>query len=414
MKTVAVDQNRLLDRIADFGTIGALEGGGVCRLALTNADKVGRDKLVAQMRELDLAVSVDPIGNIFGTRAGRTAGPCVMLGSHIDSVATGGLYDGTLGVLGGLEVVAALNEAGVETERPITVAAFTNEEGARFAPDMLGSLVHVGGLSLAEALDTVSIDGRRLGDELTRIGYAGEDQGPLEIAAYFELHIEQGPILEAEGIEIGVVAGVQGISWSELTITGRSAHAGTTPLHLRHDAGLAAALIAGNVDKIAREIGSGQVGTVGALTLSPNLVNVVAEKAVMTVDLRNPDETLLQQAEARLAECIESVVEKARVTVDRRTLARFEPVAFAPELVDAVEAEAHALGLSTKRLYSGAGHDAQMIARIAPAAMIFVPCVDGISHNVTEYTKPADLVNGVNVLLQLTLKQAAGGKQGDR
>ena len=406
LSSLRIDPARLVARIERLGGIGALEGGGVCRLALAPSEKLGRDHLVAEMTALGLEVAIDAIGNVFGTRKGRREGPAVLLGSHIDTVATGGLYDGALGVLAGLEVIAALNESSFETELPVTVAAFTNEEGARFAPDMLGSLVFVGGLGTAEALDIVSIDGKRLGDELASIGYAGTGHGPKEIAAYFELHIEQGPILEDEKTEIGVVKGVQGISWTEITIRGRSAHAGTTPIRLRHDAGLAAARIAAGVGAFVREMGGDQVGTVGALTLSPNLVNVVAEKAVMTVDLRNPDEALLKAAEARLAALIETVAGEEGVTCETRSLARFAPVDFAPALVDQVEETAKTLGLSTRRLFSGAGHDAQMIARIAPAAMIFVPSVNGISHNITEFTATADLANGANVLLQATLKQA--------
>jgi len=406
LSSLRIDPARLVARIERLGSIGALEGGGVCRLALTPSEKLGRDHLVAEMTALGLEVAIDAIGNVFGTRKGRREGPAVLLGSHIDTVATGGLYDGALGVLAGLEVIAALNEASIATELPVTVAAFTNEEGARFAPDMLGSLVFVGGLGLEEALDTVSIDGKRLGDELAAIGYAGTGHGPKEIAAYFELHIEQGPILEDEKTEIGVVKGVQGISWTEITIRGRAAHAGTTPIRLRRDAGLAAARIAAGVGAFVREMGGDQVGTVGALTLSPNLVNVVAEKAVMTVDLRNPDEALLKAAEARLAALIETAAGEEGVTFETRSLARFAPVNFAPALVDQVEEIAQTLGLSTRRLFSGAGHDAQMIARIAPAAMIFVPSVNGISHNITEFTATADLANGANVLLQATLKQA--------
>lgn len=404
--SLRIDPARLVARIERLGGIGALEGGGVCRLALTPSEKLGRDHLVAEMTALGLDVTVDAIGNVFGIRKARREGPTVLLGSHIDTVATGGLYDGALGVLAGLEVIATLNDAGVETELPIAVAAFTNEEGSRFAPDMLGSLVFVGGLHLQEALDIVSIDGKRLGDELTAIGYAGTGHGPKEIAAYFELHIEQGPILEDEKIGIGTVMGVQGISWTEITLNGRSSHAGTTPIRLRRDAGLAAARIAAGVGAFVREMGGDQVGTVGVLTLSPNLVNVVAQKAVMTVDLRNPDETLLKQAEARLAALIETVTDEENVTFETRSLARFEPVDFAPVLIDQVDETARALGLSTRRLFSGAGHDAQMIARIAPAAMIFVPSVNGISHNITEFTAAADLANGANVLLQVTLKQA--------
>ncbi len=401
-----INGERLVARLEELGRIGALEGGGVSRLALTADEKRGRDHLVSEMKVLGLAVAIDPIGNIFGTRKGRSDGPAVMLGSHIDTVATGGLYDGALGVLAGLEVVATLNDAGIETEHPVVVAAFTNEEGARFQPDMLGSVVFAGDMPLEEALDIESIDGKRLGDELAAIGYAGNDAGPKDIAAYFELHIEQGPVLEDEDLQIGVVRGVQGISWTEITILGRSAHAGTTPIRLRRDAGLAAARIAAGVGDLVREIGGDMVGTVGAIKLSPNLVNVVAEKAVITVDLRHPDAETLAEARASLASLVSDVALKEDVEISARTLADFPPTDFAPALVDSVEQAAEGLGLSTRRMFSGAGHDAQIVAGIAPAAMVFVPSVNGISHNVTEFTAPADLENGANVLLQAALHKA--------
>jgi N-carbamoyl-L-amino-acid hydrolase len=405
--TPPVDTDRLVRRLKALGEVGALPGGGVCRLALTREDGKGRDLVVAWMKAAGLSVVVDPVGNIFGTRAGTVAGPSVMIGSHIDTVATGGIYDGNLGVLAGLEVVEALNDAGIATAKPITVAAFTNEEGARFQPDMLGSLVHAGGLDLAAALDTVSIDGKRLGDELTAIGYAGTAPlGGVQAAAYLEYHIEQGPVLEAEGIAIGVVEGVQGISWTEVTLKGRASHAGCTPMRLRQDAGLAAARIAAGVGTLARSIGGDMVGTVGATTLSPNLVNVVAERAVMTVDLRHPDEATLKEAERRLINLVADTAAAEGVSYTTRQLARFAPVAFDAALVGRVEATAAALGLSHRRLYSGAGHDAQMLARTCPAAMIFVPSENGLSHNTAEYTAPADLGNGLAVLGTLALELA--------
>ena len=402
-----VSGDRLVSRLKALGDIGALPGGGVSRLALTAADGQGRDLVVSWMRAAGLEVRIDPVGNIFGTRAGTVSGPSVMIGSHIDTVATGGLYDGNLGVLAGLEVIEALNDGQITTQKPVTVAAFTNEEGARFQPDMLGSLVHVGGQPLDEALDTVSIDGARLGDELKAIGYAGTAPlGGIKAAAYLEYHNEQGPVLEADGIEIGVVEGVQGISWTEITLSGRSSHAGATPMRLRHDAGLAAARIAAGVADIARAIGGDMVGTVGSLRLTPDLVNVVAARALMTVDLRHPDEATLQLAERQLRALIDKVVAEEKVTVSTRPLARFEPVAFDKALVSRVEATAKAAGLSTRRMFSGAGHDAQMLARTCPAAMIFVPSQNGLSHNVAEFTAPSDIANGLTVLGRLALELA--------
>lgn len=400
---------RLMQRLQAHAAIGAIEGGGVCRIALTEADRLGRDQLVRWMRALGLTVRVDRIGNIFGIRPGRRSGAApVMTGSHIDTVATGGRYDGPYGVLAGLEVVRWLNERGVVTERPLVVAAFTNEEGVRFQPDMMGSLVHAGGLPLQQALDTVGTDGVRLGDALAAIGYAGDlDCGALVPHAYVELHIEQGPMLEAEGVQIGAVENLQGISWQEFTFTGQSNHAGTTPMHLRRDAGHCAAAVAVFVRELALRYGGSQVATVGALQLHPNLINVIPARAQVSVDLRNTDEATLQRAERELADQVQALAQAQGVQVDTRRLVRFEPVAFDARLVAQIERSALARGHRTRRMTSGAGHDAQMMARIAPAAMIFVPSVGGISHNPREHTEPADLLRGANVLLDVLLALAS-------
>ncbi len=323
-------------------------------------------------------------------------------------MATGGRYDGALGVLAGLEVLSSLDDASIVTRRPLAVAFFTNEEGSRFQPDMFGSLVFTGVLALEQALATKGIDGALAGEELARIGYAGAAPvGRPKVHAYVELHVEQGPVLEAEGSRIGAVEGVQGISWSEFAFAGQSNHAGTTPMRMRRDAAYVAAAVAAFARKLALEIGGDQVATVGALALSPNLVNVVADRAVMTVDLRNTDNDKLRQAERRLAAFVAETAAAEGVTVAKRTLARFDPVAFAPHLVARVEAIAKESGLSVKRLPSGAGHDAQMLAAVCPACMIFVPSVGGISHNIEEYTSPEDLAAGADVLLRLVSELAA-------
>jgi len=398
-----IGQAQLLQRIEALAAIGATPDGGVCRIALTEADRQGRAQLVQWMQALGLAVQTDAIGNIFGTRAGRQPGLApVMTGSHIDTVATGGRYDGAYGVLAGLEVVRRLNERGISTARPITVAAFTNEEGVRFQPDMLGSLVAAGGLSLAQALAATDRDGIRLGDALQAIGAAGTLQpGATVPHAFIELHIEQGPVLEAEGLQIGAVADLQGISWQEIHIAGQSNHAGTTPMHLRHDAGHAAAAITVFVRALALRLGGAQVATVGVTELQPNLVNVIAARARLTVDLRNTDEAVLQQAEAALAAFLRAQAAEQGLQITCRPLARLAPVQFHPRLVRLVEAAATARGLRWRRMQSGAGHDAQMLARICPAAMVFVPSVGGISHNAREHTHPQDLLNGANLLLDL-------------
>jgi N-carbamoyl-L-amino-acid hydrolase len=412
---VRIDPARLQARLAALGEIGALPGGGVCRLAFSEQDREGRDLVVRWMHELGLQVTIDAIGNIVGVRAGRMPGAPVMVGSHIDTVATGGIYDGALGVLAGLEMIAALNAAGIETARPIAVAAFSNEEGARFAPDMMGSLVYVGGMSVEAARATRGIDGSVLGETLDHIGYAGTAPcGRADVHAYVELHIEQGPVLEDAGIPIGVVDGVQGISWTEITFRGTSAHAGTTPMRLRHDAGVAAAEVIVGLRRLAEELGEEQVTTVGALTFAPNLVNVVPNHVVMTADLRNPREERLQIAEQRLGELIRQAASRHGVSAETRSLARFAPVPFDAAITARIEAHAKDLGLATRRMFSGAGHDAQMLARICPAGMIFVPSTGGLSHNIAEFTPARDIENGAALLLRVILDlagsaDAAGG-----
>lgn len=408
MNRASINRERLLRRLATFNQIGALPGGGTCRLALSDEDRQGRDLLVSWMKELGLSVTIDAIGNIFGVRAGAETLEPVMVGSHIDTVGTGGFYDGLYGVLAGLEAFEALNDAGVVTRRPLALAAFTNEEGSRFAPFAMGSLVHVGALSLDDAYAIKGIDGACVGDELRRIGYLGEAKpGAIKAHAYFELHIEQGPILEDEGLTIGAVEGVQGLSWSELSIEGQSGHAGATPMRLRHDAAYVASEIAVFVRRITREIGGHQVGTVGRIEVAPGLINVIAQRATVSVDLRNTDEALLQGAEERLAAFVADLAEREGVTITSRVLARFAPVIFPGEMVAMVQDVAKTRGYSSRRLPSGAGHDAQMMARVCPAGMIFVPSVGGLSHNVREHTEPKDLAAGADVLLGLIERLAS-------
>jgi len=403
-----INGDRLMRRLMKLAEVGAIDGGGVCRLALTDADRAGRDLVVGWMREAGLTVTVDRIGNVVGTRAGTSGVKPVMIGSHIDTVRTGGKYDGNLGVLGGLEVIETLNDAKVVTGHPVAVAFFTNEEGSRFAPDMMGSAVHQGALPLETVLATRGIDGPTVGDELNRIGYAGETPvGALRAAAYFELHIEQGPVLEREGLEIGAVTGVQGISWTEVTLRGVSNHAGTTPMSMRSDAGYVAAEIACFVRRLAREQGGSQVATVGHMTVAPNLVNVIPNHVVMTLDLRNTDEATLKRAEQATFEFVEKTAKAEGVSMTRRTLARFEPVDFAPGMIDRVEQTAKSQGLRVRRMPSGAGHDAQMFAPHCPTGMIFVPSQGGISHNVREFTEAAQIIAGANVLLEVVLQVAA-------
>ncbi len=408
LRELRIDIDRLGGRLEALAQIGDTGDGGNCRLALTDEDRDGRDLVVGWMRDLGLSVTVDTVGNVVAVYPGLSDGPPVMTGSHIDTVGTGGRYDGNLGTLAGLEVIETLSTAGVRLRRPLAVAFFTDEEGSRFPPDMLGSLAFVGGMSVEEALDVTDGDGVSVGAELDRIGYRGAAPCPAPAPfAFVELHIEQGPVLEQEGITIGAVTGVQGISWGEVIIEGQSNHAGTTPMDMRRDAGHAAARVAVAAREIANDIGGYQVATVGVMDLHPDLVNVVAGRARLCVDMRNIHEQELQQAERLMATSIERIAASEGVRISTRSLARFEPVIFDLPVVDLVESTARRLGHSVKRLPSGAGHDAQMLARVCPTGMVFVPSHRGLSHNPGEYTAPADLAAGADVLLQVMIELAS-------
>jgi len=399
-----INGGRLLQRIMDLASIGAIDGGGCARLALTDEDAAGRDLVVGWMHELGLTVTTDVIGNVIGTWDVGKGSP-VMTGSHIDTVRTGGKYDGNLGVLAGLEIIETLQESSFVPTRPISVGIFTNEEGSRFAPDMLGSLVYVGGLAIEEALDIVGIDGARVGDELERIGYNGATPCPgFAPHAFVELHIEQGPVLEKTNVIIGAVTGVQGISWQEVTIIGQSNHAGTTPMNMRKDPSYVAAKIAVFLRDLADRYEGHQVCTVGKVDLFPNLINVIPAKAVMTLDVRNTDEGILKKAEKEITDFISSLSQSESVEISTRYLARFEPVVFHPQVIEIVEKVSVSHAASVVRMPSGAGHDAQMFARVCPSAMVFVPSVEGISHNPAEFTAPEDLVMGTNILLQVLIE----------
>ena len=407
LSNLRINIDRLISRIEGLAEIGAIDGGGVCRMALTDEDRQGRDLVVKWMHELDLEVTVDQIGNVVGIRPGQESGRPVMTGSHIDTVASGGRYDGNLGVLAGLEVIETLNDSNIITRKPIGVGFFTNEEGSRFAPDMMGSGVHQGAFELKRMLDVLDIDGERVGDELEKIGYAGDTStGDFRADSFFELHVEQGPILELEDYEIGAVEGVQGISWNEYRIGGTANHAGTTPMRLRHDAGYVAAAISIEVRRLAKEMGGDQIGTVGVTKLNPGLINVIAKEALITIDMRNTDEQKLQEAERSIGSFIEQICKAEGVTCSSRTLARFEPILFDKKMISLVSETASALGFRVKSMPSGAGHDAQMFAPNCPTAMIFVPSQNGISHNVAEYTEPKHLQAGADVLLQIMLHKS--------
>jgi beta-ureidopropionase / N-carbamoyl-L-amino-acid hydrolase len=412
----AVDGRRLWRSLTALARIGAYADPasgltGVDRRSLTDADAAGRRQLVEWMREAGLEVSVDEMGNIFGRREGADPGLApVLVGSHIDTVATAGAFDGCLGVLGGLEVVRTLDDAGIATRRPVVVVAWTEEEGVRFGTDMLGSAVAAGRIGLREAHDLVDAEGVRLGDELVRIGFLGER--PVRLGpphAYVECHIEQGPVLLDAGLPVGVVTGVQAISWQRVTVNGRAAHAGTTPTALRVDAGLAAARIVVEVRRMVDCDPHGRLrGTVGHLRTRPGLPSVVPDLAELTVDLRHPDDAALRAAERDLAAFLGTLVhDQPGLRVETARMARTTAVRFDDGVQELIESTAAGLGLTGMRLMSGAGHDAQEMAPLAPTAMVFVRGQhQGISHNPREYSTPEDCAAGVSVLAGTVLALA--------
>jgi N-carbamoyl-L-amino-acid hydrolase len=420
---IKINKDRLLKRLDQLAQIGALEGsgdappltsgdappmsGGVSRLALTDADKLARDLTVSWMKDLGMSVQIDQVGNIIGLRLGKEELPPIMVGSHIDTVTVAGRYDGSYGVLSALEVVNTLNDNDVKTQRPLAVAAFTNEEGVRFNRGMFGSSVYVGDLSVKEAYAIPGIDGSNFGDELKRIGYSGTmAPGDIRPYAFLELHIEQGPVLDQTNIPVGIVDAVTGITWLEVTVTGTANHAGTTPIDLRRDAGLAAAKMIASIREIATAIGGQQRATCGMIAFEPNAINVIPGKAVFTVDLRNSDGEALIKAEEHLYARAKEIESSGGVTISIRALEHVLPVKFDPSIVDAIEQTATSLDIPFRRMVSGAGHDAQLMSGMCPTAMIFVPSRAGVSHNPDEYSSPEDLERGANVLLHAALKLA--------
>ncbi|MDW6022968.1 Zn-dependent hydrolase [Mesorhizobium sp. BAC0120] len=402
MTVVSINGARLLGRIGALGAIGRDEAGRLTRLAATDADRLGRDAFVSWAQHAGLEVQIDCIGNLFAIWSNGQERAPLMIGSHIDTVIDAGTLDGCYGVLAGLEIVQTLKERGAVPDRPIVVAAFTNEEGVRFAPDMMGSAVFAGSYPLEAALASRDSEGVTLGSELRRIGYAGnEPLGLLKPCAYIELHIEQGPILEREGVEIGAVDSLQGISWQRIIIGGEANHAGTTPMTMRHDAGHAAARVIEFLNRLAVGSSPHLVATVGSLSLAPNAINVVPGEATFTVDMRSPDLSVLAEAEKRLAAFLQDMRDRDGFSIAETQLARTQPVRFEEGMVRLIERVAQARGMSVRRMTSGAGHDAQMLAAIAPTAMIFVPSAGGISHNPREHTAGIQLVAGANVLLDM-------------
>ncbi|MCC7548724.1 MAG: Zn-dependent hydrolase [Burkholderiales bacterium] len=408
MSELKIDGSRLRRSLMELARIGATEKGGVRRLALSDLDRQGRELTREWFDEAGLKITVDRIGNIFARRAGADPSlPPVVSGSHIDTQPSGGKFDGNYGVMAALEVVRTLNDTGTRTLAPFEIAIWTNEEGSRFVPVMMGSGVFAGAFSLEHAMTQRDADGVSVGEALRAIGYAGDEfVGGRSFAAYYEAHIEQGPILEDLGHTVGVVTGALGLRWYDLVLSGQDSHAGPTPMRLRRDALLGAARIVDRVNQIALTRQPGARATVGFMQVLPNSRNVVPGTVRMSVDLRHPTEAGLDDMEAALRTLVQAVGEECAVEADLNRVTSYAPVRFDASCIEAVRQASERLGYSHSDIVSGAGHDACYVARVAPTGMIFVPCEGGISHNEIENAKPEDLEAGCNVLLHAVLASA--------
>lgn len=405
LDTLRIKGPRLWQALMDLAQIGATPKGGVCRLALSDLDRQARDLVSGWARAEGMTVTIDQIGNIFMRRPGRdNTRPPVVTGSHIDTQPTGGKFDGNYGVLAGLEVIRTLNEHGIQTEAPLEVVVWTNEEGSRFVPVMMGSGVFCGAFSLDHAYAATDISGKSVQGELARIGYVGtEVPGQHPIGAYFETHIEQGPVLENAGCVIGVVPAVLGLTWYDCVVTGFESHAGPTPMAVRKDALQVATRIMQEVVAIANRYPPYGRGTVGMVQVMPNSRNVIPGQVKFSIDLRNVSEDLLARMNQDLHDYVVRTGTETGLGIALERVSNFAPCPFHPDCVGAVKAAVAMLGYSTMDVVSGAGHDAIYTARVAPSGMIFVPCKDGISHNEIEDADPAHLEAGANVLLQAML-----------
>ena len=407
-RNLSIDGQRLWDSLMEMAKIGATEKGGNCRLALTDLDKQGRDLFVRWCEQAGCTIRVDKMGNIFARRPGRdnSLDP-VVTGSHLDTQPTGGRFDGVYGVLAGLEVVRSLNDLGYETERPVEVAVWTNEEGSRFAPAMVASGVFAGVYDLDYGLGLADQDGKTMGEELERIGYAGEEvPGDHPVHAYFEAHIEQGPILEDEEKTIGIVTDAQGQRWYEMTLTGVESHAGPTPMATRKDALLGAARVVDLVNRIGLDNAPLACATVGMLNVHPNSRNVIPGRVFMTIDFRHPDDDVLAAMDEALRAGVEEIAGKIGLKHELEQIFYYAPIHFEDSCIDAVRRGTEECGYSMRDIVSGAGHDACYISKVAPTSMIFIPCIDGISHNEVEDAKPEWVTAGGEVLLRAMLDKA--------
>ncbi|MFM2485335.1 Zn-dependent hydrolase [Celerinatantimonas yamalensis] len=406
--TLRINGERIWQSLMDLAKIGETPKGGVCRLTLTETDRHGRDLVISWAKEAGLSVTIDKIGNVFMRRDGcNNELPPIMAGSHIDTQPTGGKFDGNFGVLAALEVIRTLNDHNITTEAPIEMVFWTNEEGSRFVPVMMGSGVFADQFSLEHAYAATDIDGKTVKDELTKIGYVGEQEpGDHPFAAYFEAHIEQGPILEDEEKVIGVVQGVLGIRWYDCVVTGMEAHAGPTPMHLRQDAMQVSAKIMQEVVAIALRVGEHGRGTVGMAQVYPNSRNVIPGQVTFSIDFRNMTDELVDEMDTQLREFTADLAKQTGLRIDLKLVSNYKAAPFHPECKDAVRNAAEKLGYSHMDIVSGAGHDAVYMSELAPTGMIFIPCKNGISHNEIEDTKPSEVEAGTNVLLHAILARA--------
>jgi beta-ureidopropionase / N-carbamoyl-L-amino-acid hydrolase len=404
MQNLKIDGERLWGELMETAAIGATPKGGICRLTLSDLDRQVRDWFKARAEKLDCTIMVDDMGAMFARRPGHADVPPIAFGSHLDTQPTGGKFDGVLGVLGALEALRTLVEAGYETFAPIEVVNWTNEEGARFSPAMTSSGVFARAFDRAWAVSRQDRSGETFGAALEKIGYRGAQKcGEHPLSAFFELHIEQGPILEAEGKDIGIVTGVQGMRWYEASVTGQDAHTGATPMHLRKNALLGAARLVERIDAIARANPPLAVGTVGSLEVKPNSPNVVPGEVRFTVDFRHPETAVLEVMERALLAAVPEICGALGLEGTATKIWDQPPVGFDPQCIAAVREAAAQSGFSAREIVSGAGHDAAYVAQVAPTAMIFVPCRDGVSHNEAEFSSKAQCAAGAQVLLQAVL-----------
>jgi beta-ureidopropionase / N-carbamoyl-L-amino-acid hydrolase len=410
VQNLRVNQDRLWSTVIETARFGGTPGGGITRLTLSDEDKQARDWFVAQCEALGCTVTVDEVGNIFARKAGKDNGlDPIAFGSHLDTQPSGGRFDGIAGVLSGLELLRTLHENGIGTNAPLELIDWTNEEGSRFAPTMIASGTFAGIYATEFAHAIQDRQGKTFGGELKRIGYLGDrPAGDHRFAAYFELHIEQGPILDQEGVAIGVVTGAQGQRWYEVTVKGRDSHAGSTPMPVRRDAMLACARITDGVNRIALSHAPAGMGTVGLVEVKPNSRNVIPGHVFFTVDLRHPDGAVLDAMHGEHEALVAQLAGDTRTEIASECVLDLKPTRFNERCVAMVRGAAQKLGYSHRDIVSGPGHDAVNVSRVAPVAMIFIPCLDGISHNEVESAKPEDLAAGANVLLHAVLECDGG------